>query len=198
MNETATSQLFVHTGIDFSIQITATLFGALIGFALALKQDRKKKAEDKHDAILHIIEGIEEELDDIIKVTTEERAKFEEIMKWDSQKHGFAGKKFLITTPAFESAVNSGDFILLPTKLQSEISGIYNRIYDCRDSMQAIAKFYTTPAFTTSMAEHMAGNLRTNLFDNLEQLKKDYAEFLPIFQKNKNIFMGKTDESLQV
>lgn len=175
--------------LEISVQLLATLVGALVGFGLALKQDRKKKAEEKQETVNHLIESITEELSNIIRVTTEQDVKFDDIMKWDSEKHGFVGKRFLITTPAYDSAVNSGNFVLLPTDLQTRLSNIYNCIDGCKSIMEEIAKFYSTPVFTDKMADNVANNIRKNLLNSLQQLKLVYDDFQPYFASNKTKFL---------
>lgn len=174
--------------IDLSVQLGATLVGALIGFGLALRYDRKKKKEDKQEAIKHIVESITEELQDITKITTEETVKFSELMQWNPTKRVLEGKTFSISTPAYDSALNSGNFLLLPTELQTRLSAVYNRIYECERSMTALKNFYSTSAYTTSNAGDIAINLHTNLLTHIDELKTEYAGFLPFFKSNKNKF----------
>jgi len=181
-------------GLDVSIQFGATLMGALIGFGLALWSDRKKKREAKQEKINHMIKSITEELQEIMQVPTEKKVKFSELMDWNKQKRLFEGKFFSMTTPAFESAVNSGDFILLSTELQSKISGVYSRIYDCQRDMDNISNFYTTPIFPTAMAENVAMNLRKNLRTRLDELKTECNDFWSYFESIKSELNLKSTE----
>ena len=184
-----TRQIIIHVNdpqTEFIILLFATLIGTGIGVGSAIALDRKKKHNELNEQIVHIIDSITEELQDIIKLTAGEKIKLEELMTWNSEKRGFEGQRFTITTPAYESAIKSGGFILLPVELQSRISIVYNRIYDCQKSMNFLIKFYSTPVYVTNMANNLALNMRDNLINDIKNLKEEYETFLPYFKTNKN------------
>ncbi len=123
---------------------------------------------------------------EISKLTKGEIVKKSELMDWNESKGLFEGKKFTLTTPSFKSAVNSGDFILLPNGLQTKISNVYSRIDDCQSAMERIENYYSTPIFTTSKAKVMGQNLRKNLDVNIEELKNEFKGFWSYFESNEN------------
>lgn len=109
---------------DFVIQLLATGVGAALGFGGALIISSRGKKDDKDERKKNTIAAIHEELkgiNDAMNALAQQPA----AVTWDAAKREFNGIWVSTLTPAFQSCVNAGDFTLLDTKLQTEISNVY-------------------------------------------------------------------------
>lgn len=161
--------------IDFSLQLVATLIGAFAGFGLVIAWERKKKNEDLKHVKKHTIEAIIEELKSIEKMVKEGVPHF----RWNQLKHDFEGKYILVSTPAYDSAIHSGNFNLLPTKLQSEIGYVYLTIEDCKKFSDQTMTYYSTTVYMSTHPEIEASKLCNGFNDSMKKLKEDLKDIMP-------------------
>src|SRR5438445_12881595 len=104
--------------IPLAVQLIGTLIGALVGISLAILVDRKKRREEIQQTKIRMLNAIIEELKSfqkMVELTSGNTVKLE----WDSSTKDFIGTFISVTTPAFKSAVSSGNFSLLEPSLQT-------------------------------------------------------------------------------
>jgi len=105
---------------SFSLQLIATMFGALFGFGLVMVWDRSKKKTEKDETRNLIIDSLVAELQENL-----EGLNNFEMPTWDKQDTKFKGRFGIASTHAFQSIVNGGDFLVLPITMQKGIREIY-------------------------------------------------------------------------
>jgi len=105
---------------SFTLQLLATLIGVFVGFGLVILLDRKKKKSEKEEKRNMIIDSLVEEMKKNFEGVNDY-----EMPTWDKNDVQFKGKFGLISISAFQSIVNGGDFVMLPTTLQTGIRVIY-------------------------------------------------------------------------
>lgn len=169
--------------MDFWVQLLATLIGVGIGFGLPLFVDWIKKDQRIKETKKRILSAIIEELES--SKNGLEDPKFQKtIMSWHGKPDGFVGGYLIITNPAYDSAINSGEFSLLPPATQTELGECYNKLIDFSEIMKKMLDFYTTPVFTTDLADKQAEKLLNNFHTRLSNLIKSINDILP---KLKNL-----------
>lgn len=159
---------------DFWVQLGATIIGAFLGFWLAILWERKKNKSDLKEIRNNVIESI---LQEIQNFQTLLKGRIE--VGWNESDKRFIGDKLFIDVPAYKSAINSGNFLLLPSKLQTKIGEIYVTINRTNTLFGQLDKFYTIPVFTSNYGKIEADRLsvRINTFCSLLLQKID--ELIP-------------------
>lgn len=167
----------------FIPELIATFIGAGVGFAAAMLWDRKKTEEEIKHTKNHMINAIIEELKVIQNELNDPNKPVD--VKWDKASHEFLGGYVLMSTPAFESAVNSGNFSLLETSLQTELGDLYLTIQNCNFYTEQIVRFYTAPIYHTNLAEREANKLANLMNEKLSQLRQGIKQVLPKLESAK-------------
>lgn len=120
MNYTQTGIIVTSDPItEFSIQLIATLIGAGVGFALAMWWDRRKKVNGIKLTKTSMIESIISELEHVRDEIKQQKYGVE------INTDGLGVAVNLVPTNAFDSSVNSGNFSLLSSELQTNLSHVY-------------------------------------------------------------------------
>ena len=169
--------------IEVTIQLLSTLVGVLVGFVVAMTWDRKKKHEEIQETKNHIIDALIEELKTIQNGFSDK----EKIgnMRWNGTKHEFQGSFPIMSTPAYESAINSGNFSLLSTPLQTEVGTLYLAIHCCNSLVEQILKFYTTSIFPTNYGSIEANRLCDDGNPRMFKILDGIKELLPKLESAK-------------
>jgi hypothetical protein len=170
---------------DLIVQLVATLVGVIIGFIVAMAWDRKKDKEEQDRTLSLILDAIIEELKSIQKPLNDPNKppKFQ----WKQSDHDFDGIHISVLTPAFESAVNSGNFSLLPPPLQTELGYVYLTLSDTKTFNDQIMTFYTTPIYTDNvLSSREAKKLCINYNDSVQKLRQEINEVIPKLESLRN------------
>jgi len=161
--------------LSFIVQLVATLIGAFVGFGLVIVWDRKQKKKALQETRISVINSIKQEL--------EENQKGLEFMiknmpSWSNTEGRFTGDFGLASTPAFESAVGGGDFLLLPKDLQQPVREIYHNFNLFNEFMTDIIRF-SSFHFSPEHASKEANNLRNRIQERINILRPALNELLP-------------------
>ena len=105
---------------SFVLQLFGTLIGAFVGFGLVISWDRKKKKTERKETRNLMIDSLVAELQENLV-----GLKKYQMPTWDISEGKFKGEFGIASTYAFQSIVNGGDFLMLPTTLQKHIREIY-------------------------------------------------------------------------
>lgn len=165
--------------VDFWQQLFLTalsIFGGVIGGGyLTLRIQKRMNNETKNDIIKNIIDSIKQELED----AQEGIKKFNENpVEWKEQNMIFVGEKPWILRPAYDSAVNSGNFNLLSKTLQKEIPSAYLSIDAINFYSDQIRKFVFAPAGIREIT-FTAGRLCMELTKNVLKLDTKLQNLIP-------------------
>jgi len=178
---------------DFTIQLVISLIGAGVGALLgayfglrfAREWDRKKKKEEEHENKIRTLNAIIEEFKTIQQyILTTPLPKFE----WNPVQRSLTENNIAFPTTAFQSIVHSGDFSLLSSSLQKELSWVYTRIRRCQLYNDEIANFYFTPLFNnnnSSMVDREATSLISRINNQIVELDRDVKICLPKLESAK-------------
>ena len=121
---------------SFVLQLVGTLIGAFVGFGLVIYWDRRKKKTERKETrnmmIDFLVAELQENLDGLnnFKMPT-----------WNVSEGKFKGDFGLVSTPAFQSIVSGGHFLLLPITLQKPIREIYHNAELFNEFMKEIIRF---------------------------------------------------------
>lgn len=170
--------------IPLAIQLIATLIGAFVGFSFVMLWDRRKRYDETKQIMRNILEAMIEELSDIKKGMNAPEY-LSKKMNWRGKPEGFQGAYITITIPAFETAVNSGNFSLLKPCLQTKIMYCYNRITDLKTDMERMTSFYSTPIYLTDLADFQAKVLTENFDKRTKSALDEIEKTLPELHKAK-------------
>jgi len=112
--------------IEFGEQLLITAIGVGIGVLLGgyatLRIQQKMDKDSRQKSIKNVKNSIKEELSNAKEGIEKFKKKS---VEWNDQNQEFRGEKPLILTPAYDSAINSGNFSLLDSSLQTEIPSAY-------------------------------------------------------------------------
>lgn len=171
---------------DFIVHFVATITGAAVGLGAAMWWDRRKKEEEIKHTKTHIIDSLIEELKVVQGVLNDPSNSVE--MKWDTSTQQFKGSYLTVSTPAYDSAVNSGNFSLLSEFLQTEIANVYLIVRESNSINEQILRFYTTPIYTHhSLAEREANKLSKFQNMKMSELRRSINELLSNLESAKKL-----------
>ena len=170
--------------IEFGQQLLITAIGVaggvLGGGYATLMIQKKMKNDEKKDIVNDLIESIKKELED----AKEGVEKFKKNpVKWDKSWE-FKGEKPWVLRPAYDSAVNSGNFTLLDRSLQKEIPSAYLSIDAINFYSDRIRKFLYQPVGDRG-ANFTADELCIKLEENVSKLDEKLKKLLPKLTVNK-------------
>lgn len=161
--------------ITFSIQLVATLIGAFVGFGLVIWWDRKKKKGEREETKNSMLNSIFQEL-------TENQEGLnnmaQQMPSWNKTDGRFKGDFGLASTPAFESAVSAGDFLLLSNDLQKPVREVYHNFELYNEFMKEIMRF-SSFHFQDEQASIEAYNLINRLQERINILRPVLSDLLP-------------------
>ena len=172
--------------IPLAIQLIATLIGAFVGFSFVMLWDRKKRREEIQQTKIRMLNAIIEELKSfqkMVELTSGNTVKLE----WDSSTKDFIGTFISVTTPAFKSAVSSGNFSLLEPSFQTEIGSVYLTVDECKSYNDQALNFYATPMYASGHV-HMdreASRLCFNFNNKISDLREQIKQILPKLESAK-------------
>jgi len=146
--------------LDLIVQLIATLIGALLGLTLAMAYDRKKKKDDMDEARKLTITAIKDEVNEI-KDKLDNPQRKGDWVKAPSYKFEITN----LPVGAYESAINSGNFSLLPSETQLDTSKLYLDIQYCNSLVKQITEFYGTQIFGFNRPE--GDIIATSLYNEL-------------------------------
>jgi len=110
-------------------------------------------------------------------------------LDWNPSIRDFQGYHISVSTPAFQSSVNSGNFSLLPSKLQTQLGNLYLTLDDCKLYNDQALNFYSTPIFSFSNDQNVvnreATRICTNFNDKISKLRGQIKEILPKLESEK-------------
>lgn len=171
---------------DFIVHFVATIAGAALGLGAAMWWDRRKKEEEIKHTTKHTIDSLIEELKVAQRVINDPTNPVE--MKWDSSTQQFKGSYLTVSTPAHDSAVNSGNFSLLSETLQTEIADVYLLLRESNSINEQILRFYTAPIYThQNLAEREANKLSKFQNMKLSELRSSINELLSNLESAKKL-----------
>jgi len=104
---------------------------------------------------------------------------------WNSSTKSFDGKYGMASYPAFQSAVNSGLYRLLPQKSQENVATMYYRLEHFNYYIDQVLKFYCTPIYLTDRAKEGADNLIGKVNENVETVIILLGELIPELESAK-------------
>ena len=172
--------------IPLAIQLIATFIGAFAGFSLAVLWDRKKKKDETNKIKNQTIDSIIDELNSLlIGFNTEKTAN--QII-WNRDENQFKGRYDFAVIPVFEGIVNTGNLVLLPPNLRTELNVLYYNIKHYNDFIDQMLKFYSTPIFSsnnTSVVEREANKLIFHVNDLMLKWIETIKEILPELEAEK-------------
>ena len=159
------------------------IVGAYFGLFFARRVDREKEKEQRKIIKNLTLDAIIEELKTLQKEIIYPSTKVE----WHPTQRFFDGARIHVITPAFESAVNSGNFSLLSPSLQTSLGYVYLRIRNCELYNDQIDNFYFTPMFANNTPEvnREATRLVTKFNEHMELLRKEITEILSKLESEK-------------
>src|SRR5437899_6499795 len=109
-------------------------------------------------------------------------------LEWDSSStKDFIGNFISVTTPAFKSAVSSGNFSLLEPSFQTEIGSVYLTVDECKSYNDQALNFYATPMYASGHV-HMdreASRLCFNFNNKISDLREQIKQILPKLESAK-------------
>ena len=163
----------------FLSQLVATLIGVLFavigGGVITLWIQQRMKESTVNEIIKNTIISIREELEDAKKGV--EKFKKNPV-KWD-KSWKFDGEKPWILKPAYDSAVNSGNFTLLEKSLQKDIPSAYLSIDVIDFYSERIRRFVYEPLGARGNANIIADELCAKLEKNVKALDEKLEKLLP-------------------
>lgn len=168
-------------GSEFGQELLITafsIFGGVLGGGIVTLLIQKRMRDDaKKDTIKNMIESIDAELKD----AQEGVKKFnKDPIKWDNSNLEFrGGEKPWILRPAYDSAVNSGNFSLLDKTLQKEIPSAYLSIDAINFYADHIRNFIFAPAPGIRTVRFTADELCIKLEKNVTILDGKLEKLLP-------------------
>jgi len=167
--------------IPLSISIIGAFCGAYFGLRFARQWDRTKKDEENNATKKLVVENILEELRDTKNMFNDPIYKDAE---WDDTNQTFKGGHISISTPVFQGLVNSGNFSLLPTSLQTKIGRVYLYMEKVIFFTNQLLTFYTVPTGTHKNIE--GRKLTLNLKTKANQLRNELDMIIPELESFKN------------
>jgi hypothetical protein len=171
---------------DFIVHFVATILGATLGLGAAMWWDRRKKEEEIKHTRTHILDSLIEELKVVQEVLNDPANSVE--MKWDTSTQQFKGSYLTVSTPAYDSAVNSGNFSLLSESLQTKIADVYLLVRESNAINEQILRFYTTPIYThNNLAEREANKLSKFQNIKMSELRGSINELLSTLESAKKL-----------
>ena len=187
LNDLTTALVDPKTVAEMIIVFGATLAGAFIGFGLAILSDRRNRKGEITEKKVHMLNSLIQELKDLQTGLNDPIKPIQ--IKWNSTDLQFEGNYSLASIPAFESSVNSGNFILLPTRLQAEISQTYLNIEHYNWHIEQVLRFrganYFSPAFLTRDANTIADKVH----EFLDKMRTEINHLLPKLESAKNLLI---------
>lgn len=180
MNGTETL-IYEFFNIDFFSQLVATLIGAGIGFGTALyvnsRNGKQSIKNRKHITINAIHEELLTAKKAIDKTTNHGH------IKWKHQDLEFQGGWISISTPAFHSAINSGDFSLFDTDLQTEIGNVYLSMDELHMFNQQRMQFPFSIVMQSSDTKKVAENIAHDFNTTVDRFHDELEKVLPKLAK---------------
>lgn len=162
----------------FIIQLIATLIGAFVGFGLVILWDRKKRKKETQQIINQTINSIVSELEATlggIKATKVD-------VHWDETILHMVGNYGLAATSAFNSITHSGNFTLLPTDLQLELSELYQKIKLYNSFVFRIIEFPYINEFNSAKRE--AESVLKSMYDKLKEIREGIEPVLKLLRES--------------
>jgi len=176
--------------VSFGFQLFAALLGAgtgaYFGFHLARKWERRKDQEDVNKKKIHTVESIVEELR-VMKenLDTEDYGN----VRWSGQDKKFYGYYGTVSRPAYDSAISSGNFSLLPSKIQTKIADVYLTMQTMYDYNIQIRKFYSSSTYTTNnLVNDVANELADQSNKQTLQFHRAVNEVIPELEEELKNF----------
>lgn len=162
-------------GQQFFLTALSIAGGIVGGGYMTLQISRKMRNAALKDSMKNMIESIKQELED----AKEGVEKFkQDPAKWNSELLLFKGEKPLILKPAYDSAVSSGNFVLLEKSLQKGIPSAYLTIDAINFYSNQIRRFtYQQPGIWG--IERTATALCDELDKNVRKLDDKLGKLLP-------------------
>ena len=165
--------------VDFWQQLFLTalsIFGGVLGGGyLTLQIQKKMNNDSKKDIVKITTDSIKQELEDAQEGIEEFN---KNPVKWHEPNTEFRGEKPWILRPAYDSAVNSGNFNLLEKILQKEIPSAYLSIDAINFYSDQIRKFTFTPAGIQGIS-FTAGQLCIKITENVSKLDTKLKNLIP-------------------
>jgi len=160
----------------FSLQLIATMFGALFGFGLVVRWDRNKKKTERRETRNMIIDSLVEEMKENLEGLNQYQ-----MPSWNIQNGNFRGTFGLVSISAFQSTVNGGHFVMLPIELQTKLNVINQHAELFNKFMNEIIGFSSggLPGNQLSVVtnelirrlQEQKSQLQTKLPENITELK---------------------------
>jgi hypothetical protein len=173
--------------IPLAIQLIATLIGAFVGFSFVMLSDRKKKREETQQTKIRMLDAIIEELEDFQKMVDPQKTNPAKL-DWNNSTRDFVGTYITISTPAFQSAINSGNFSLLIPSLQTELGNIYLTLDQCKLFNDQAISFYSTSIFASNngtVVDREANRICNNFNIRISDLRSQLQTILPKLKSAK-------------
>ena len=152
--------------VSFGTQLLGTLIGAFVGFGLVIWWDRKKKKTEtiviRNLMIDSLVAELEENLEGLNNF---------EMPTWNKDDGKFKGRFGLVSTHAFQSIVNGGDFLVLPITMQKGIREIYQNCELFNKFMDDIIH-YSSFKLANLKESSAVGELTNRLEERRKELQK--------------------------
>jgi len=146
--------------------------GVLLGGFATLLIQKKMNGDTKKEISENMRKSISDELNDAQKGIEAYR---KDTPKWDVTKHAVTGEKPWILKPAYESAINSGNFIILDRKLQMDIGSVYLSI----DAINFYADQLRRTPVGINTDTNMAFDISQKLSANVNKLEEKLKKIIP-------------------
>ncbi len=163
--------------------------GAYFGLKLARNWDREKKKEEESEIKNRVLDAIIEELKSFQPMVEPQSKKFAKL-DWNSNDRDFTGIYITISTPAFQSAVNSGNFSLLPPLLQTELGQVYITLDECKLLNDQAENFYATGIFASNPSNTLnreANRICSTFNNKIADLRGELNKVIPKLESAKEI-----------
>ena len=121
MNGTET--VIQNVGLDFTVQLFATLIGAFVGFGLAIFWEWKAKHTELKNIKIKILDSFLAELQQIKGVEQTWKK-----LRWDEKTRQFAGNHSTDSFASFDTALHSGNIVHFSLELQIKLSLLNDEI----------------------------------------------------------------------
>ena len=162
---------WVQVGIQFGAGVLAVGLG-LVG---AMWWDRRKKTENEKITRNNTLDSLLDELEDAKKGVDRF---MKDRLEWDQDNLDFKGEKPWILKPAYETAINSGNFSLLERSLQTEISKAYLSI-DAVNFYCNLVRTFANAANLLKGYQITAEMYCKKVFDNVNKLDGKLQKLIP-------------------
>ena len=168
--------------LSYLRELSLTVIGAALGFALAIYWDRRREAEAERMKRRLMLDSMLIEIETILSQVGLPESSF---LPRDNGAIEVDLSIPFLPSAAFETAVHSGDLTLLTPSLQAQASSVYEHL--------RIAKLHVdniTTSYTTNLDPELVRTYLTNAFNYLrghltmiEEQLKDFRKELEKFGK---------------